>query len=504
MEAEVRLSILLVLLPACAVFAPADVVEHSVKDSPPSGLLAGVARADISPPVGIPQMNWGSQTHVEAAGVDPVGMRVSALVLSDGRQKFAMATVELGSASRVAAAVERAAELTGIPAGHIRIGSVHTHAGPAFQRAKGPVGVDPARYERMLREYYSVVNDKVVGALVEAHANLRPAHLGAARGAGSININRRFRARDGQPPAVGLNPAEFVDRELPVLRIDDAQGRPMAVVVNFQCHGTVLGYENKIASGDWPAAMRKTVEEAYPGAVCLFLQGAAGNQGPVEGYTGDLSVSHRLGRILGLEAATVAARIDTVRREPRLEGFVESTAQQAKQPWRVLGSNDSTVKFTAKTIELPRRVYSKEEIDSMAALVADAERQIEAAKKSGEEWKLAQAQARHRRWNDLLAKFQRPRDATPVRLDARILRIGNAAIVSVPGEMFAEIGAAVKKTSPFATTLFWGYTTGEGGGYMPTESEYRHGGYEVHMTPYGSGAAEKLIGELTAMYAAVR
>jgi len=303
---------------------------------------------------------------------------------------------------------------------------------------------------------------------------------------------------------VGLNPDEFVDRELPVLRIDDAQGRPMAVVVNFQCHGTVLGYENKIASGDWPAAMRKTVEEAYPGAVCLFLQGAAGNQGPVEGYTGDLSVSHRLGRILGLEAAAVAARIDTVRREPRLEGFVESTAQQAKQPWRVLGPNDSTIKFAAKTIELPRRAYSKEEIDSMAALVADAERQIEAAKKSGEEWKLAQAQARHRRWNDLLAKFQRSRDATPVRLDARILRIGNAAIVSVPGELFAEIGAAVKKASPFPTTLFWGYTTGEGGGYMPIESEYRHGGYEVQMTPYGPDAAEKLIDELKGMYAAVR
>ncbi|MCC6860245.1 MAG: hypothetical protein IT158_16880, partial [Bryobacterales bacterium] len=303
---------------------------------------------------------------------------------------------------------------------------------------------------------------------------------------------------------VGLNPDEFVDRELPVIRIDDAQGRPLAVVVNFQCHGTVLGYENKIASGDWPSAMRKTVEEAFPGAVCLFLQGAAGNQGPIEGYTGDLSVSHRLGRILGLEAAAVAARIDTVRREPRLEGFVESTAQQAKQPWRVLGPNDATFRVAQKTIELPRRVYSREEIDAMAALVADAQKQIDAATKSGEGWKLAQAQARHRRWNDLLSKFQKARDTTPVAVDALMLRIGSTAIVSVPGELFAEIGAAVKKASPFTTTLFWGYTTGRGGGYMPTEPEYRHGGYEVQMTPYGPAAARELIAELTAMYAAVR
>ncbi len=57
----------------------ADVVEQGPKDSPPSGLLAGVARANITPPVGIAQLNWGSQTHVEAVGIDPVGLYATAL-----------------------------------------------------------------------------------------------------------------------------------------------------------------------------------------------------------------------------------------------------------------------------------------------------------------------------------------------------------------------------------------------------------------------------------------
>src|SRR5687767_5869134 len=74
--------------------ASADAVEQGPKDSKPSGLLAGTARADITPPVGIAHLNWGSQTHVTATGIDPAGMFATALVLSDGKQKFAMIDID--------------------------------------------------------------------------------------------------------------------------------------------------------------------------------------------------------------------------------------------------------------------------------------------------------------------------------------------------------------------------------------------------------------------------
>ena len=66
--------ILFVGLLLVAAPAGAGVREQGPQDARPSGLMAGVARADISPPVGIPQLNWGSQTHVEATGIDPVGI----------------------------------------------------------------------------------------------------------------------------------------------------------------------------------------------------------------------------------------------------------------------------------------------------------------------------------------------------------------------------------------------------------------------------------------------
>lgn len=482
----------------------ADVVEHTAKNAKPSGLLAGVARADINPPVGIPHLNWGSQTHVEAIGIDPAGMVATAIVLSDGKQKFAMVDVDALFVGNLGAAIEKASAATGIPAAHIRLGATHTHAGPMFQRDKGPLNVDPKPYEKMMAEYRQLLIERISKIIVEANNNLRPVHAGGAKGIGTININRRMRATPNSPAAVGRNESGAIDRDLIVIRLDDAQGKPYAVLVNYQCHGIVLTYENKMVSPDWVGMMRKTVEQTLPGATTLFFQGAAGDQGPIEWGTGDLAVAHRLGTILGLQAAALAAQIETTRRVPTLEGFVESTAFAAKQPWRVQAPRDGSLKFTSKTLDLPPRRYTTREIDDMATRTAKAKTQIEPAVQSGDPWQKHQAEARWRRWNDLLTKWKKPYDPTPVKVDVQILRIGEMAIVAMPGEPFSGIGAGIKKASPFPITMFCGYSTGQGGDYMPIESEYQHGGYEVERTPYGVGAAEKLVRETSALFRDVR
>lgn len=491
---------------AALIAAPlaSDVVEQGARDSSPSGLQAGVARADISPPVGIAQMNWGSQTHVRAVGIDPAGMKATALVLSSGGQTFAMVDVDRLSVTGLEPAIERASRLTGIPEAHIRIAATHTHAGAMVSPAKGPPGLDLRPLEDMAERYRYSTIDKIAGIVAEAHGRLEPAHMHGGRGEGSININRRVRAGPDSPPAVGRNPDGFVDRELVVFRIDDAQGEPLAVIANFQCHGTVLAYENKVISPDWVGMARETVERGFPGALSLFFQGAAGNQGPIEGFSGDLGVAHRLGRTIGHQIAAIAMQIETVRREPTFEGFVESTAYQAKQHWRVKGPRDARLSFASRVVELPRRTYSETEIESMRTRLFRARSRLESLPPEADPRTRHEASARVRRFADLLEQWMRPADSSPLQVEVQALRIGELALVAIPGEPFAEIGKSVKEDSPFEFTMFCAYSDGVGGDYIPTADEYEHGGYEVERSPYNPGADEKVVQAALALLADLR
>ena len=196
------------LLFLLASVATADVVEQGPADAGPSGLLAGVARADIAPPVGIAQMNWGSQTHIEATAIDPAGMYVTALVLSDGRQRFAMVDIDRLNVDGLESAIPAASRRTRIPEEHIRLAASHTHAGAIVNATKGPPGVDLAEFVVLAERYRLQIVDRIVGAVIEANSKLQPAHMYGGSGVGTININRRVRAEGGNPPAVGRNPAK--------------------------------------------------------------------------------------------------------------------------------------------------------------------------------------------------------------------------------------------------------------------------------------------------------
>ena len=469
----------------------AQVREQGVVDAVASGLLAGVARANINPPVGIAHMNWGSATHIESIGLDPAGMTATAIVLSDGDDRVSIVSIDHVSAAPFRGAVSRAAKATGINPDNIILNASHTHASPAVDIRKGPVGIDLNPYVDEVERHFSVVEDKIVGAIVEANKNLVAAHMYGGRGRGTININRRFRAREGNQPAVGRNPDEFVDDELVVYRIDNAEGKPLAILTNFQAHGTALAWANKHVSPDWIGGLRQTVEAAFPGAYSLFLQGAAGDQAPVEGYTGDLEVTHRLGRILGHQVAAIATQIETVRREPVFEGYVQSMAIQAKEYWRVLGPRSVDIATVTSVIDLPARTYSKQEVADISQRLEAAQLALAAAPDDG--WSQTQAAAKVRRLRNLHRVWSSKEVRQPIRIKMHAVNIGELALVSIPGEAFSKIGVGVKQSSPFDFTMFLGYSGEAGGSYLPTSEEYQYGGYETELSDFDPGADELVI-----------
>jgi hypothetical protein len=81
--------------------------------------------------------------------------------------------------------------------------------------------------------------------------------------------------------------------------------------------------------------------------------------------------------------------------------------------------------------------------------------------------------------------------------------VGDLALVGLGGEVFNEIGQAIKAASPFPSTLVFTHCNAAGG-YLPTRPSYAEGGYEVQSSPFAPGAAERLVEETTRMLKELR
>ena len=195
----------------------------------------------------------------------------------------------------VRAVREAIGRLTDVPPDHVVIACSHTHYGPL---------TEPGRDEQVpqVESYLANLVHLLAGAVAMARATAVPCRLGFGQGKVGIGINRRERTADGQI-ILGQNPSGPVDPRVAVLRIDGVDGQPLAAVLNYACHPVSLGSQCTDISADFPGTARRLVEE-QTGAMCLFLQGAAGNINPLlMGW--DWTHLARLGLPLGAEAVRI-------------------------------------------------------------------------------------------------------------------------------------------------------------------------------------------------------
>ena len=189
------------------------------------------------------------------------------------------------------------AERVGTSANCVIVGCTHTHNGPCTVRGTlggvhdVPVG-DPTEPAR-LDAYIENLVGQLAGIAEQADGLRQPARIGAGRGEASVAINREEVADDGRV-LVGRNPDGTTDHSVDVVRVDDTEGNPIAVLVGYAAHPVVMGYNSYHLSQDYPGVVRRILEGAS-GATCLFFTGAAGNQALLSFLQDDWGEKERIG-----------------------------------------------------------------------------------------------------------------------------------------------------------------------------------------------------------------
>ena len=400
-------------------------------------LSAGVARQIISPPKGIFLIGYGDRSKGNIGIHDD--LTTTALVLTDGAMRVAIVALDILTINEFIVDRVRAR----LAPTEVLLCCSHTHSGPiAYADKKSP---------RKNREYIDLLVDRIVEAVNEAQKNLLPARLEYSHGEADVGINRREKMPDGHME-IGRNPEGPRDKSVQVVSVLTDAGQRLATIVNYACHGTVLGPDNLLVSADWIGVMRDKVEKEL-GGMTLFIQGAAANINP-DMYWEDAHAFEKVTEQgLGVAEAVLTAagsRSDEMRGMP-----LEIERAEAWMPTE-----------TAVTTSRPPKNYGKPllalaKMPGFMAVFADV------LLNQRYPWKSV-IEAKDGFWS------------VPMRINA--VRIGDLALVTFGAETFTEIGMKVKATSPAAHTLFASVSDGCIS-YLHTEESHTEGGYEVDIAP---------------------
>lgn len=234
-------------------------------------LTAGVARAEITPPLGYPMGGYAARQGPSTGIHDPLFATV--LLLKADGLSVAIVSCDLRSfpSERIVTLV-RERKL----ADHVLIAVTHNHSGPLTWEDKSwPTPND---------SWFANAEDKILRAIEEASKKLFSARIAAGFGEIYLGHNRRRVEPDGKVTMFWRNaekkPTSPMDPTVGVIRVDDESGHPRAVLVNYACHAVVLGPDNRAISADYPGYLARRVERELPGALCLFIQGGAGDINP--------------------------------------------------------------------------------------------------------------------------------------------------------------------------------------------------------------------------------
>ena len=281
------------------------------------------------------------------------------------------------------------------------------------------------RYEALLVEEAGKVGAR-------AFASLGPARLGSASGDAPIAINRREVDTDGTM-FLGENSDGIVDHEVRVIRVDDREGKPIAVAFAHGCPTITMGPKCLAYSPDFVGPARVLVEGTL-GCPSLFLQANGGDINPRVGIGGmedDSDNKNCTGWMLGGEVVKVASEIYTnTMRGPRvIFGMLSKASAYPRVP--IQHEPSHAIQAREAVITLP--LYDFPSVEEARRMEADCAAELEKQRKSGKTGALLNLAHRWRYWSrQLLAAVENGRKPR-VQRALQLLQIGDLAIASFPG-----------------------------------------------------------------------
>jgi len=433
-----------------------------------SQLKAGFARVNITPMMGIRMRGYFSERLADGVLDD---LELTALALEEGGKRAILLNLDNCGILRECALEFKAhiTEKTGIPADAVYIGATHTHTGP-FLRIEDSDDLE--------KEYFQFLRRRMADVTKFALDDLKEAKVGYGVGmAPEIGFIRRFLMKDGtvktnpqrNDPEI-VRPMGEPDRRVHVLRFD-REGGDHIVLVNYGNHPDVIG-GCKI-SADWPGHLRREVEKNMDNVKCIFFNGCQGNVNHVDRFPKrtEKDFMEGSGMYGGYDHSKYMARA--------LAGTVAQVYDKAQ------AMEDTELRYMQKTIAVPSNKPDPKDLPEahrIHALWKEGKAGGNVLNSSKGSMGVAEA-------NRMVALENAP-DA--FEMDMSAVAIGKVILVGIPGEPFAGIGFALKETPGWDMILATGLTNGHHG-YLPMQSDYDFGGYEVISSRFKPGVAERII-----------
>lgn len=399
-------------------------------------LLAGAAKIVITPPVGIDLCGFADRTGSSVAVHDD--LHAAALYLESNTQLLIITCDLIGLDDGSVAEVRQGiSERTGMPAANIMIGCSHTHSGPATPCIRSIGKVDP--------DYVATLKRSLIGLGQIAFGNRQPCALGALREPVAVGINRR-QVSAGQM-VIGRNDAGVTTPYVDVIAVDTMDGKPMARLFVHAAHAvTMSGLD---ITADWPGYAQRLVERIYgDGVVAMFGQGCCGNIN--SDPRGTYEIAERQGRVMA--------------------GAVVKAAEYA------LKAPEVTLGCASEVIALP--CFDPPSVEEAQAQVEAIKKQ--AADRENPNYGIKMMDAGDLEWAErIVALAEQGATGLTRSFEVQAMRIGDFALVGLPGEVFVEYALAVDAhAGGYTETATMAYTNGNVG-YVPTAKAFDEGGYEV-------------------------